>query len=285
MGSNLRILAVVAATLLVAACGRQLGMVGDLAQHGNAFDQALYANYLERSQHEYNEGDYGESDLFANKARSAAAGEASGPVNPGDYDLPEGTAPELNAARARLVTALDASGRTKLPDQAGRAQVMYDCWVEEQAENRQPDDIAYCRGEFLAAIALVEDALKPMAVQMPAADPMLAPKSWVVYFDFDRSNLSSQSLDTIAEAVAYAATNSNSLVAVEGHTDTAGSSDYNNHLAATRAETVAEHMRHDGVPSGDLAVSSYGQELPAVATPDGVAEPLNRRVEIQVRGR
>ena len=140
MGSNLRILAVVAATLLVAACGRQLGTVGDLAQQGNAFDQALYANYLERSELEYGEGDYGKSDLFANKARSAAAGEAFGPVNPGDYDLPGETVSEITSARARLVTALDASGRTKLPDQAGRAQVMFDCWVEEQAENRQPDN-------------------------------------------------------------------------------------------------------------------------------------------------
>jgi outer membrane protein OmpA-like peptidoglycan-associated protein len=284
MGSNLRILAVVAATLLVAACGRQLGTVGDLAQHGNAFDQALYANYLERSKHEYDEGDYGKSDLFANKARTAAAGEAFGPVNPGDYDLPAGTEPELTAARARLVTALDASGRTKLPDQAGRAQVMYDCWVEEQEENIQPDDIAFCRGEFLAAIALVEDALKPMAA-MPAAEPMLAPKSWVVYFDFDKSDLSDQSLATIADAVAYAGTSSSSLVVVEGHTDLAGSSDYNDGLAADRAEVVANRMRDTGVPKNDVAVSSYGQELPAVATPDGVAEPLNRRVEIQVRGR
>ncbi len=284
MGSNLRILAVVAATLLVAACGRQLGMVGDLAQQGNAFDQALYANYLERSQLEYGEGDYAKSDLFAIKARSAAAGEAFGPVNPGDYALPDGTASELTAARARLVTALDASGRTKLPDQAGRAQVMYDCWVEEQAENRQPDDIAYCRGEFLAAIALVEEALKPMAA-MPAADPMLAPKSWVVYFDFDKSNLSEQSLATIADAAAYAATSSKSLVVVEGHTDTAGSSAYNDGLAANRAEVVGDRMREIGAPKDDVAISSYGQELPAVATPDGVAEPLNRRVEIQVRGR
>ena len=284
MGSNLRILAVVAATLLVAACGRQLGTVGDLAQQGNAFDQALYANYLERSKLEYGEGDYGKSDFFANKARLAAAGDSFGPVNPGDFDLPDGTAPELTAARDRLTSALGASGRTKLPDQAARAQVMYDCWVEEQAENRQSDDIAFCRGEFLEAIALVEAALKPMAA-MPAADPMLAPKSWVVYFDFDKTDLSDQSLATIGDAAAYAATSSKSLVVVEGHTDLAGSSDYNDGLAADRAEVVAGNLRDVGVPKGDVAVSSYGQELPAVATPDGVAEPLNRRVEIQVRGR
>jgi outer membrane protein OmpA-like peptidoglycan-associated protein len=288
MKRNLRILAVVAATLLVAACGRQLGTVGNLEQHGNAFDQALYANYLERSKHEYGEGHYRASDFFANRARSAAAGEAIAPVNPADYDLPDGTVSEITAARARLVTALDASGRTKLPDEAARAQVMFDCWVEEQEENIQPDDIAFCRGAFLDAIAKVEEALKPKAMAaaaMPPEDMMLEPKSWVVYFDFDKSDLSSQSIATIDEAVAYAQTSSKALVVVEGHTDTAGSSDYNDGLAAQRAETVAEKMRTLGVPKNDVAVSSFGQELPAVATGDGVAEPLNRRVEIQVRGR
>ena len=114
---------------------------------------------------------------------------------------------------------------------------------------------------------------------------MLAPKRWVVDFDFDKSDLTDQSLATIADAVAYAGTSSKSLVVVEGYTDLAGSSDYNDGLAADRAEVVADRMRDTGVPKNDVAVSSYGQELPAVATPDGVAEPLNRRVEIKVRGR
>ena len=204
---------------------------------------------------------------------------------PSERHFPEGSVGELTSARDRLVKALDASGRTKLPDEAARAQVMYDCWLEEQEENRQPDHIAECRSNFLDAIGKVEDALKPMAAAMPPADPMLAPKSWVVYFDFDRSNLGEQSLATIADAAAYAATSSKSLVVVEGHTDLAGSSEYNDGLAADRAERVADRMREIGVPNNDIAVSSYGQELPAVATPDGVAEPLNRRVEIQVRGR
>jgi outer membrane protein OmpA-like peptidoglycan-associated protein len=120
---------------------------------------------------------------------------------------------------------------------------------------------------------------------MPAADSMLAPKSWVVFFDFDKTDLSSQSQATIADAAAYAATSSQSLVVVEGHTDTAGPASHNDVLAADRAEAVAGSLRDVGVPKNDVAVSSFGQELLAVATPDGVAEPLNRRVEISVRGR
>lgn len=289
MGSNLRIMAVAAATLLVAACsGTELGKVGGLPQQGSAFDQALYSHYLAQSHHEYDYGDYSDSDYFANKARAAAAGEAVAPTTPSERHFSEGSVAELTSARDRLVKALDASGRSKLPQEAARAQVMYDCWLEELEENRQPDHIAECKGGFLDAIAKVEEALKPKAMAaapMPPEDIMLDPRNWVVYFDFDKSDLSSAALATISEAAAYAASGSNALVVVEGHTDRAGPSDYNDGLAANRAEAVAERLREIGVPKNDVAVSSFGEELPAVATPDGVAEPLNRRVEIQVRGR
>ena len=92
---------------------------------------------------------------------------------------------------------------------------------------------------------------------MPVAESSFAPKSRVVYFDFDRSDLTSQSLATIADAVAYAGTSSKSLVVVEGYTDLAGSSDYNDGLAADRAEVVADKMRDTGVPKNPFA--SYGQ--------------------------
>ncbi len=40
--------------------------------------------------------------------------------------------------------------------EAANAQVMFDCWMQEQEENFQPPDIARCRDGFSAAIAAVE---------------------------------------------------------------------------------------------------------------------------------
>ena len=46
---------------------------------------------------------------------------------------------------------------------------MYDCWVQEQEENFQPDDIARCRDGFLAAMEEVE-AQWPQPAE-PAIEP------------------------------------------------------------------------------------------------------------------
>ena len=42
-------------------------------------------------------------------------------------------------SRARLMAALSAGARDKAPIQAANAQVMFDCWMQEQEENFQPD--------------------------------------------------------------------------------------------------------------------------------------------------
>ncbi|MFP6741141.1 MAG: hypothetical protein VCD33_05865 [Alphaproteobacteria bacterium] len=82
--------------------GQELSSVEGLETSGSAFDKALYAEYLDRSSMEYAEGDYGNSDLFAIKARSAAAGEDVGPVVLEDHMLAATAVGELSQARREL---------------------------------------------------------------------------------------------------------------------------------------------------------------------------------------
>lgn len=286
MGNLYRVMSVAGIALLVGACaGFQLDGARGLEQQGGPFDEALYAGYIDLATDEYGEGDYDESDAYAMKASSAAAGDAVRPYELSDRSLPADAQPAIASARARLLTALDASGRTKLPGQAARAQNMFDCWVEEQAENRQPDDIAACRDGFLDAIAQVEAALKPPAMAKPAPPPpaMVDPRSWIVYYSTDESGLTDAAIATVAEAAAYAKTSETAMIVVSGHTDRAGSEDYNEGLSADRAEAVADAFREHGFARGVIALSSYGESDPAVDTPDGQPEERNRRVEIQVR--
>ena len=72
-------------------------------------------------------------------------------------------------------------------------------------------------------------------------------------------------------------------VQVIGHADRVGSVADNDILARTRADSVSKILVEAGIPADLIAVSSRGEREPAIATPDGVAEPLNRRVEISVR--
>jgi OOP family OmpA-OmpF porin len=69
---------------------------------------------------------------------------------------------------------------------------------------------------------------------------------------------------------------------VHGHADASGSLGYNQALSEARASNVAELLRNSGVPAQMLTVKGYGKTRLAVQTADGVREPLNRRVEVNV---
>jgi OOP family OmpA-OmpF porin len=69
-------------------------------------------------------------------------------------------------------------------------------------------------------------------------------------------------------------------VLVVGHTDSAGSGDYNIMLSQRRAETVYNALASDGIPQNEIRVEAYGEERPAVRRPDGTPERGNRRVDV-----
>jgi len=72
-------------------------------------------------------------------------------------------------------------------------------------------------------------------------------------------------------------------VLVIGHTDTVGSDQANDALGQQRADIVRAALIRLGVPADDIRALSRGKRNLAVPTANGVAEPLNRRVEIIVR--
>jgi len=69
---------------------------------------------------------------------------------------------------------------------------------------------------------------------------------------------------------------------VDGHTDTVGSSEYNYDLSERRAEAVAQALVNRNVLPGRLIVRGFGETDLEVYTGDGVNEPQNRRVELQI---
>ena len=102
----------------------------------------------------------------------------------------------------------------------------------------------------------------------------------VVYFDFDKSNLSVAAQDLIAAKAAEAMEYDISSVTVQGNTDTSGSASYNNALSARRAAVVREALVANGISGSLITTQALGESNPAKPTGDGVREPLNRRTEV-----
>jgi OmpA-OmpF porin, OOP family len=233
-----------------------------------AYDQSLQKGYLDLSKGEFNEGDYPDSDAFAERSMAAANGSPPQPEQIGARKLPADKVDELTTARQRLVAAQGESWTQKNPEATARAQVMFDCWMQEQEENFQPKDIARCRDGFYKALGELEVAA--------------GPGSYLVFFDFDSSKVTAEGSDVVATAASNAKSENASAIIAVGHTDTVGSAEYNMGLSQRRADSVASALVKNGIPAGAITTEARGETDPLVPTGDGVAEPQNRRVEINV---
>ena len=263
--------------LALSACGTQLERAESVSPEGSAFDVSLFNGYVDLSRSEYGEGDYTDSDVFAISALNAGAGNRPAPEEVASRAQPEDKIGELGDARARLVAVLDnPKAISEYPEDTATAQVMFDCWMQEQEENWQPEDIERCRSGYYDKIAALEDALKPKMAAAPE------PVKFVVYFDLDKSEIDSAGQAILAEAEA-AAKKLGGTVSVAGHTDTSGEAGYNEMLSEIRADAVAKALAAGGVASNRIAAEWFGQKDLAVPTPDNTVEAGNRRTVIVVQ--
>jgi OmpA-OmpF porin, OOP family len=119
----------------------------------------------------------------------------------------------------------------------------------------------------------------------PTPAPVAAPaparaKTYLVFFDWDKYNLTPRATGIIAQAASDSKTEQTTTIDVSGYTDTSGTPDYNMSLSWRRAKAVASQLVTDGVPESEIETQGYGETRLLVPTGPGVREPQNRRVEI-----
>lgn len=118
----------------------------------------------------------------------------------------------------------------------------------------------------------------PAPAPTPVAD--LGAKTFLVFFDWDKYNLTARGAGIVREAASYSQGNQYTRIDVDGNTDTSGTPQYNQGLSERRARTVADELVRDGVPQNVISMHAYGDTKLLVPTGLGVREPQNRRVEI-----
>lgn len=262
---------------------------------GSPFTQALAGEYRAYANSELKDMfDYPDALHFARKGLAAAAGEAVLPEPVADWNLSEKHAQELAAARARLITAFDSSGRETAPAVAARAQAKFDCWVEGQEENWKDSGGAICKDEFLKAMTQLEGMLGPQPAapqkqaeglfDVDASKPMAAENAmYLVFFNWDKYDLGAGALSVLDAVTGEVKKNPPQAVVVVGHTDTSGPKTYNQRLAFKRANAVKDALVERGVDASLIQVDAKGETELLVQTPDNVREPANRRVNISFK--
>jgi len=268
---------------------------------GSPFARALHEEYTALADEALKESDLVHARRYVDKALTAGGGRDVAPENPGTWLLPRRSRAWLSDSYARLLAALDGGGRETEPRASARAQAMLDCWIEEEHEDiwarapgvdmYQPEDIERCRHGFLQAMEVLtaSPAMAPAAGEPTPATrsrqpaPKPEPREFVIHFAFDSAMLDDKAVKVLDAVAALAQQDRAARISVFGHTDRAGTVAYNLGLSRRRAEAVVEALSRLGIARDRMVSSSFGETKPIVATPDGVANPQNRRAEITVQ--
>ncbi|MEN6624235.1 MAG: OmpA family protein [Smithella sp.] len=153
-------------------------------------------------------------------------------------------------------------------------QILNRAWqsTENANQDRKPDSPKILSKEEVRQI--FREALE--------AEP-LPPTNFTVYFKTDSAALSVNSLPQMTKVFDAIRVRKTADIVVSGHTDATGTTNYNRNLSLKRARVIAYLLVDRGIDRRNIQVTYYGKGNPLIPTPDGMAEPRNRRVEISIR--
>jgi outer membrane protein OmpA-like peptidoglycan-associated protein len=151
--------------------------------------------------------------------------------------------------------------------------------------------LRFLLNEPLKAPPAPKPAPKPVAqpaapAPAPAPPPPPAPeptREFIVFFDWDQSVITPEAAAILRDAASTAQTLAPVRIVAVGHADRSGSTTYNQGLSERRAKAVQDQLQQFGINPSTVGTSGRGEEDPLVPTPDGVREPQNRRVEIEIQ--
>ncbi len=109
------------------------------------------------------------------------------------------------------------------------------------------------------------------------------PASFLLYFLKGKDELTAESKEEVERILAELAKRPTAEISVIGHTDTVGSTQFNDTLSLQRAKRVRQLLMARGIAPGSVAIAGRGERELLIPTRDKVHEPRNRRVEINVR--
>ena len=134
---------------------------------------------------------------------------------------------------------------------------------------------------LLLGVRYAFNTAPPPVVGPVAPAPTVTPsRTYLVFFDWDRADLTDRARQIISEAARSSSRVQATRIEVQGNADLSGTQAYNQRLSLRRAQTVAAELVRDGVPRTAIDIQAFGDTRPLVPTAPGVREAQNRRVAI-----
>ncbi len=233
------------------------------ADHGGpGFEGALASEYTEVARRAaFQDTLWMNSTAYMAKAQQAEAGGTPAPWSPDQLGV-NGDAADMY----QNVVAMINDNKGERPEACARAQVMWDQYLEAL---RGGDTFCITPED---ARALLDEALAACAPPVPSA--------YIVYFGFNRTNITDAARQVLDEVVAGVQSMGATSLSLVGHADTVGSASYNQGLSERRARRVADALVSRGVSANSMTLAGRGENDLAQQTANNVRNQQNRRVEI-----
>ena len=241
--------------------------------------------------------DWNSAKLYSEKALNSLETDKIYPEEVSYWKLPDENIEEITIAYDNLMNIYN-DAKVIDPMNLAKAISSLDCWSEQQEENWQIWDINSCKEDFLKTMhniyekiaseeKIIDNNNQISKLKNTTSDDVtIVTKNktnevmQIIYFDFDKFNLSNVSKNKIKSFIIKNGSQINEYLVI-GHTDTKGSKNYNLSLSIKRAEVVKEILIDYGIKSSSIKILGRGEETLAIQTPDDTKQPANRRVEIK----
>nr|WP_320190482.1 OmpA family protein [uncultured Desulfobacter sp.] len=138
-------------------------------------------------------------------------------------------------------------------------------------------------GEAVRDLGIMDgDRVEKIFGRALASQPEMV-KVFILYFQSGETLLTPESEALVDDILNTIRQRNSTDISVVGHTDRVGNADENYELAKKRSGVIARILMDKGVDPDLIEITSHGEANPIVPTPDEVAEPRNRRVEVMIR--
>jgi OOP family OmpA-OmpF porin len=271
---------------LVACAGDGLEKLRQATPTGTPFQQALAKYYLDFADQEADRFDWWSSQHFASKGLAASYGSDVQPEKMEYWNLEIKDKNEREAlAQARAwLEAHRAAHADHAPDDVAKAQVYFDCWIEEATEMGASKARAHCREE-LEGLLLKLGPIVHSSKGVHIKDPLKAPQvtlTYLVFFDLGSAELNRDAMEVLDIIMTDLHNVDDYEIVLNGHADTSGTQEKNMELSLKRAKRVEKKLLEAGVPSNLISLYAFGETDPKDGSPDGQRSKVNRRVEVVI---
>ena len=164
--SNFSLLSISCAVLILCACDHYSEQLAAMSAHQQdttqispaaggelSFGGYLKSEYMQLALYEQGQYDYKAANYYTKKAKSLSDGSLVSPGSMGEFDIKPYKKEELARAREDLINALNIYNLPENRYTLATAQTRYDCWLEQEEENRENDEVITCKNEFKHSMA------------------------------------------------------------------------------------------------------------------------------------